>query len=73
MAPFRRQCSNALRLQCHCKDTGHHGIIPPPPEQWGGSNETFRIFCGHASFPEMNGGISVYEETKPNNHKEGGR
>ena len=37
-----------------------------------GSNETFRIFCGHASFPEMNGGISVYEETKPNNHKEGG-
>ena len=24
------------------------------------SDETFRIFCGHVNFPEMNGGISVY-------------
>ena len=30
-----------------------------PPEQWGGeggeSDETSRVFCGHASFSEMNG------------------
>ena len=32
----------------------------PLPEQWGESDETSRIFCGHANFPEMNGGISVY-------------
>ena len=32
----------------------------PSPEQWGGSYETSRIFCGHANFPEMIGGIIVY-------------
>ena len=42
-------------------------------EQWGwGSDETSRIFCSHANFPEMNGGTSVYGGTKSNNHKEGG-
>ena len=29
----------------------------------GESEETFRIFCGHVNFPEMNGGISVYGGT----------
>ena len=29
--------------------------------QWGESDETSRIFCGHVNFPEMNGtGISAY-------------
>ena len=35
----------------------------PSPEQWGGgggSYETSGIFCGHAIFPEMIGGIIVY-------------
>ena len=36
------------------------------------SDETSRIVCGHVNFPEMNGGISVYEGTKSNNHKKGG-
>ena len=33
-----------------------------PLEQWGGgeSDETSRIFCGHVSFPEMNGEKGVY-------------
>ena len=26
------------------------------PEQWGGSDETSRIFSGHVNSPEMNGG-----------------
>ena len=26
------------------------------PEQWGGSDETSRIFSGHVNFPEMNEG-----------------
>ena len=38
----------------------------------GESNETSRIFCSHVSFPEMNGGRSVYGGTKSNNHTEGG-
>ena len=42
------------------------------PEQWGESDETSRIFCGHVNFPDMNGGISVYERTKSNNRKVGG-
>ena len=37
----------------------------------GESGETSRIFCGHDSFLEMNGGIIVYGGTKSNNHKEG--
>ena len=43
-----------------------------PPLKWqrGESDKTSRIFCCHANFPEMNGGISVYRGTKSNNHKE---
>ena len=29
------------------------------PEQWGESDETFRILYGHVNFSEMNGGISL--------------
>ena len=32
----------------------------PFPEQWWGSYETSRIFCGRTNFPEMIGGIIVY-------------
>ena len=42
----------------------------PSPEQSGRSYETSRIFCGHANFPEMIGGIIVYGGIKWNNHKE---
>ena len=42
-----------------------------PPKQWGESDETSIILYGHVTFPEMNGGISVYRATKLNNHKEG--
>ena len=33
------------------------------PEQWGESDETFRILYGHVNFSEMNGGISEYGGT----------
>ena len=42
-----------------------------PLNNGGGSDETSRTFCDHVNFSEMNGGISVYEGTKSNNHKEG--
>ena len=47
----------------------HH---PPPPEQWGESDETSIIFCCNFNFPKMNWGITVYAGTKSNNHKEEG-
>ena len=46
-----------------------------PLKNWGareggGSDETLRIiFCGHVNVPKMNQGISVYGETKSNNHE----
>ena len=44
----------------------------PLPEQWGESDETSRIFCGHANFPEVNWGKVYMGATKSNNLKEGG-
>ena len=38
-----------------CRNT----MASSPPEQWGESDETSSIFCGHVNFTEMNGGISV--------------
>ena len=50
----------------------YHPLLPNIGEVGGGeSDETSRIFCGHVNFPEMNWGISVYGDTKSNNHKEG--
>ena len=36
----------------------------------GGSDETFRFFCGHVNFPEMSGGMCIWG-SKSNDHKEG--
>ena len=49
-----------------------HAMTSYLPEQWGegGSEESYRIFCSHVNFPEMNEGISVYGGTKSSNHKE---
>ena len=46
-----------------------------PSRPYGGGGNLMKppeFFCGHVNFPEMNGGIIVYEGTESNNHEEGG-
>ena len=47
-------------------------VLSPTEQRLPPFVETSKPFCGHVSFPEINGGMSVCLGTKSNNHKEGG-